>query len=136
MSPDGAFDAEICNRSNCAPIREILDRVGDKWSLYIIATLNDGPVRFSDIKRRVNGISQRMLTLTLRSLERDGLLTRKVHDDAPVRVEYQLTAVGSSLLQPIGELLTWALENRRRIEKSRATFDKVARSRVVRRVRR
>ena len=136
MSPDGAFDAEICNRSNCAPIREILDRVGDKWSLYIIATLNDGPLRFSEIKRRVNGISQRMLTLTLRSLERDGLLTRTVHDAAPVRVDYQLTAVGSSLLQPIGELLTWALENRRRIEKSRATFDKVARSRVVSRVRR
>ena len=133
MSPDEAFDAELCGRSNCAPIREILDRVGDKWSLYIIGTLNDGPLRFSEIKRRVNGISQRMLTLTLRSLERDGLLTRTVHDAAPVRVDYQLTVVGSSLLQPIGELLTWALANRRRLEKARAAFDKAARSSRVRR---
>ena len=130
---DGHIDAKTCESSNCAPIREILDRVGDKWSLYIIATLNDGPLRFSEIKRRVNGISQRMLTLTLRSLERDGLLTRTVHDAAPVRVDYRLTAPGGSLLQPIGELLTWALANRRRIEKSRATFDKAARSSRVRR---
>ncbi len=123
------FDSRICDRSNCAPIREILDRVGDKWSLYIIATLNDGPLRFSELKRRVNGISQRMLTLTLRSLERDGLLKRTVHGAAPLRVDYALTAIGSSLLQPVGELLTWALGNRRRIEKSRAAFDKAARAR-------
>lgn len=118
--------ARVCDRSNCAPIREILDRVGDKWSLYIIATLNDGPLRFSEIKRSVNGISQRMLTLTLRSLERDGLLKRTVHGAAPLRVEYALTASGSSLLRPVGDLLTWALGNRRRIERARAAFDKAA----------
>ena len=127
---NGPFDPGICDRSNCAPIREILDRVGDKWSLYVIATLNDGPLRFNEIKRRVNGISQRMLTLTLRSLERDGLLKRTVHGAAPLRVDYALTAVGASLLQPVGELLTWALDYRRRIEKSRAAFDEAARSRL------
>jgi DNA-binding HxlR family transcriptional regulator len=132
MSLSSTIDPDICSRSNCAPIREILDRVGDKWSLYIIATLNDGPLRFSEIKRRVNGISQRMLTLTLRSLERDGLLTRTVNSTASLRVDYELTALGSSLLQPIGELLTWALGSRRRIEKSRATFDKAARARLRR----
>jgi DNA-binding HxlR family transcriptional regulator len=132
MSPDGTLDSRLCSRSNCAPIREILDRVGDKWSLYIIATLDEGPLRFSEIKRRVNGISQRMLTLTLRSLERDGLLTRTVHDSVPLRVEYALTPLGASLLRPIGELLTWALGSRRRIEKSRAAFDKAARGRLRR----
>jgi DNA-binding HxlR family transcriptional regulator len=125
MSPDGTFDSDVCDRSNCAPIREILDRVGDKWSLYIIATLNDGPMRFSEIKRAVNGISQRMLTLTLRSLERDGLLTRTAFTSVPLRVDYELTPMGRSLLQPIGELLNWALGHRRRIEKARATFDRV-----------
>ena len=73
-----------------------------------------------------------MLTLTLRSLERDGLLKRTVHGAAPLRVDYALTAAGSSLLQPVGELLTWALGNRRRIERSRATFDKAARARLKR----
>jgi DNA-binding HxlR family transcriptional regulator len=127
----------ICDRSNCAPIREILDRVGDKWSLYIIATLNDGPLRFSELKRRVNGISQRMLTLTLRSLERDGLLKRTVHGGSPLRVDYALTAVGASLLRPVSELLTWALDYRRRIEKARASFDQppaaIAKARAARR---
>ncbi|MET0292299.1 MAG: helix-turn-helix domain-containing protein, partial [Steroidobacteraceae bacterium] len=77
------MSSRVCDESNCEPVREILDRVGDKWSLYIIAILNEGPLRFSELKRRVDGISQRMLTLTLRSLERDGLLTRTVHGTAP-----------------------------------------------------
>jgi DNA-binding HxlR family transcriptional regulator len=125
MSP-ATLSPDICGRSNCAPIREILDRVGDKWSLYIIATLNGGPLRFSQIKRGVNGISQRMLTLTLRSLERDGLLTRTAYNTVPLKVVYQLTPLGASLLQPIEELLTWALENRRRIERARVTYDRTA----------
>ena len=127
MSPGAALSPNICDRSNCAPVREILDRVGDKWSLYIIATLNDGPMRFTQIKRSVNGISQRMLTLTLRSLERDGLLTRTAYSTVPLRVEYQLTALGRSLLQPVDELLTWAVGSRRRIEKARAAYDRTAR---------
>ena len=124
MSPARADADDICDRSNCAPIREILDRVGDKWSLYVIKILEVQPQRFSQIKRRVNGISQRMLTLTLRNLERDGLLTRTVGTAPPLRVDYALTALGRSLLQPIEELLSWALSNRKKIEKSRATYDR------------
>ena len=114
----------MCDRSNCAPIREILDRVGDKWSLYIIATLYDGPLRFNAIKREVDGISQRMLTLTLRSLERDGLLTRTVFPSTPLRVDYELTSIGRSLRAPIVELITWALDNRTKMEKARALYDR------------
>jgi DNA-binding HxlR family transcriptional regulator len=117
----------MCDQSNCAPIREILDRVGDKWSLYIIASLYEGPLRFNGIKREVDGISQRMLTLTLRSLERDGLLTRTVSGAAPLRVEYELTAVGRSLRAPIVELIAWAIDNRARMEKARANYDRASR---------
>jgi DNA-binding HxlR family transcriptional regulator len=126
MKTGATLDSDLCDRSNCAPIREILDRVGDKWSLYIIATLNEGPMRFSQIKRRVNGISQRMLTLTLRSLERDGLLTRTAYSTVPLRVEYQLTPLGASLLQPVEELLAWALGSRRSIERARSAYDRDA----------
>jgi DNA-binding HxlR family transcriptional regulator len=114
----------MCDESNCAQVREILDRVGDKWSLYIIATLYAGALRFNEIKREVDGISQRMLTLTLRSLERDGLLTRTVSGSAPLRVEYDLTEVGRSLRAPIVELIRWAIDNRARMEKARANFDR------------
>lgn len=116
----------VCDESNCAPIREILDRVGDKWSLYIIATLHGGPLRFNEIKREMNGISQRMLTLTLRSLERDGLLTRTVSSSTPLRVDYELTPLGHSLRAPIVGLITWAIDNRSRMEKSRAAYDRSA----------
>lgn len=116
----------MCDESNCAPIREILDRVGDKWSLYIIATLHGGPLRFNEIKREVDGISQRMLTLTLRSLERDGLLVRSVSSSVPLRVDYELTAMGHSLRTPIVGLITWAIDNRASMEKARAGYDRRA----------
>jgi DNA-binding HxlR family transcriptional regulator len=124
MSPAIKSDFVMCDESNCAPIREILDRVGDKWSLYIIAVLHGGPRRFNEIKREVDGISQRMLTLTLRSLERDGLLTRTVAASTPLRVDYELTPVGQSLRAPIVGLITWAIDNRGRMEKARANFDR------------
>jgi DNA-binding HxlR family transcriptional regulator len=124
MSPASHGEFVMCNESNCAPIREILDRVGDKWSLYIIAVLHAGPRRFNEIKREVDGISQRMLTLTLRSLERDGLLTRTVAGSTPLRVDYQLTAVGHSIREPIVGLITWAIDNRGRMEKARANYDR------------
>jgi DNA-binding HxlR family transcriptional regulator len=124
MSPARKNDFVMCDESNCAPIREILDRVGDKWSLYIIAVLHAGPLRFNEIKREVDGISQRMLTLTLRSLERDGLLTRTVAASTPLRVTYELTAMGHSLRAPIVGLITWAIDNRARMEKARASFDR------------
>jgi DNA-binding HxlR family transcriptional regulator len=123
MSPRGNKFV-MCDESNCAPIREILDRVGDKWSLYIIASLYGGALRFNEIKREVDGISQRMLTLTLRSLERDGLLTRTVSGTAPLRVEYNLTEVGRSLRAPIVELIRWAIDNRARMEKARTNYDR------------
>jgi DNA-binding HxlR family transcriptional regulator len=124
MSPRNRGKFVICDESNCAPIREILDRVGDKWSLYVIAALHGGPLRFNEIKREVDGVSQRMLTLTLRSLERDGLLTRTVSVSAPLRVDYELTDLGRSLRAPIVGLIGWAIENRARMEKSRAAYDR------------
>lgn len=123
MTPRRTGTFYLCDRSNCAPIREILDRVGDKWSLYVIAKLYDGPLRFNELKREVDGVSQRMLTLTLRSLERDGLLTRAVYPTTPQRVEYELTGLGRSLREPIVGLLAWATENRGRMEKARASYD-------------
>jgi len=124
MSPARKNDFVMCDESNCAQVREILDRVGDKWSLYVIAVLHGGPLRFNEIKREVYGISQRMLTLTLRSLERDGLLTRTVAASTPLRVDYELTPVGHSLRAPIVGLITWAIDNRGRMEKARANFDR------------
>jgi DNA-binding HxlR family transcriptional regulator len=124
MSPRTKSEFVMCDESNCAQVREILDRVGDKWSLYIIATLHGGALRFNEIKREVDGISQRMLTLTLRSLERDGLLTRTVSASTPLRVVYELTPMGHSLRAPIVGLITWAIDNRGRMEKARANFDR------------
>jgi DNA-binding HxlR family transcriptional regulator len=126
MSPRSKNEFVMCDESNCAPIREILDRVGDKWSLYIIATLHGGALRFNEIKREVDGISQRMLTLTLRSLERDGLLTRTVSSSTPLRVDYELTTMGHSLRAPIVGLISWAIGNRSSMEKARAAYDRSA----------
>jgi DNA-binding HxlR family transcriptional regulator len=106
------------------PAREILDRVGDKWSVYVVGMLGGGPLRFSELKRRIEGISQRMLTLTLRSLERDGLVTRTVHPTVPPSVEYALTSLGRTLLRPVMALAAWAEKNRRRIQQARDKFDR------------
>lgn len=104
-------------------IREVLDRVGDKWSLLIIVTLQSGRLRFSELQRHIPGVSQRMLTLTVRNLERDGLVTRTVHAEVPPRVEYELTAMGATLLVPSLALAEWAIAHRATIETSRAAFD-------------
>jgi DNA-binding HxlR family transcriptional regulator len=108
---------------SCRPITEILARVGDKWSVMIVRLLGFGPKRFSEIKRAINGISQRMLTLTLRGLERDGLVTRTVTPSVPPRVDYELTPLGHSLFAPIDALGAWAFANRHEIESARARFD-------------
>ncbi|MEZ5211342.1 MULTISPECIES: winged helix-turn-helix transcriptional regulator [unclassified Gordonia (in: high G+C Gram-positive bacteria)] len=92
---------------NC-PTRDILDRIGDRWTVLIIGTLSDGPRRFSQIAHRIDGISQKMLTQTLRGLERDGLLTRTQYPEIPPRVEYELTPLGHSLRAPLHELELWA----------------------------
>ena len=95
------------NPSTCEA-RGVLELVGDKWSLYVVSFLGDGPRRFTELKRGVEGISQRMLTVTLRGLERDGILTRTVQEVMPPNVSYQLTAMGRSLLQFSGLLVQWS----------------------------
>jgi DNA-binding HxlR family transcriptional regulator len=104
--------------------REILDRVGDKWSVYIVAMLREQPRRFSELRRMIDGISQRMLTLTLRGLERDGLVTRTVHPTVPPSVEYALTTLGRTLIDPVLALVAWAEKNKGRIQQSRDRFDR------------
>jgi len=113
---------------DCRGVSEVLARVGDKWSVLIISSLGDGPRRFNEIKRMVGGISQRMLTLTLRGLERDGLVTRTVFPTIPPRVDYELTDLGRSLWKPVEALGTWAREHLPEIEAAKARFDKRAQS--------
>jgi DNA-binding HxlR family transcriptional regulator len=108
---------------DCRAVSEVLARVGDKWSVLVVVMLGDGPKRFNALRRSIGGISQRMLTLTLRALERDGLVTRTVFPTIPPRVDYALTALGRSLLTPVDALSGWALENRSRIQQARERFD-------------
>jgi DNA-binding HxlR family transcriptional regulator len=112
--------------SDCRAVSQILARVGDKWSVLIVSLLGDGPRRFSEIKRMVGGISQRMLTLTLRGLERDGLVTRTVYPTVPPRVDYELTDLGRSLWRPVEALGLWARQNQARIAAARQAFDERA----------
>lgn len=104
-------------------LREILDRVGDKWSVLIMAILGNGPRRYSDLRRAIEGISQRMLTLTLRSLERDGLVTRTVTPCSPPQVEYGLTEVGQTLSREVSSLISWSERHREYISVSRRSYD-------------
>jgi len=104
-------------------IRAVLDRVADKWTLLVVATLASGRMRFTELHRHVPGVSQRMLSLTLRNLERDGLATRTAYAEAPPRVEYDLTPMGRSLIAPALTLASWAIENNTDIETSRAAYD-------------
>ena len=107
----------------CRPVTDILSRVGDKWSVMVVMLLGPGPRRFNEIRRAINGISQRMLTLTLRGLERDGLVTRTIFPTIPPRVDYELTELGQSLRCPIDALGEWAFANRDKIDAARKRFD-------------
>jgi len=107
----------------CLATRQILDRIGDKWSLYIVALLANGPRRFNELKRGIDGISQRMLTLTLRGLERDGLITRTLYPTIPPRVDYALTELGNTLLTLVMALVNWANENQTAIAAAHKRFD-------------
>jgi len=109
--------------TECRAVTSVLARVGDKWSVLIVALLGDGPKRFNEIKRMVGGISQRMLTLTLRGLERDGLVTRTVFPTVPPRVDYELTELGRSLWKPVEALGSWARDNQDVIAAARQEFD-------------
>ncbi|MFF5209011.1 winged helix-turn-helix transcriptional regulator [Streptosporangium sp. NPDC000396] len=103
--------------------REILDRVGGKWSLYVISQLGTGTKRFTELKRGINGISHRMLTVTLRELERDGIVSRTIYAVMPPRVEYTLTAMGHTLLDAVSGLVVWAESHLDEIDAARAAYD-------------
>ncbi len=111
---------------DCLKVRRVLDRIGEKWSVLAIRMLGERPHRFGELRRALHGISQRMLTLTLRSLERDGLVTRTVTPSIPPRVDYALTPLGRSLWQPIEALTEWALVHHDAILDARAGFDATA----------
>jgi DNA-binding HxlR family transcriptional regulator len=107
----------------CRPLTDILVRIGDKWTVLVIGVLAKGPLRYSQIFKQIEGVSQRMLTLTLKGLERDGLVTRTVYPTIPPRVDYALTERGRTLIEPLHVLWTWAYENRDAIDETRRAFD-------------
>ncbi len=121
MSPT---NNRLHRKESCPAVRDVLNRIGDKWSVQIVALLGEGSMRFSELRRSIERISQRMLTLTLRGLERDGLVLRTVYAEIPPRVEYDLTKLGRTLLVPIQGLAEWAEENRTAIQENRAGFDR------------
>lgn len=108
---------------NCQAVSDILQRIGDKWSLLVVQNLGEGPQRFNEIKHGIGNISQKMLTTTLRSLERDGFVTRTVFPTIPPRVDYELTDLGRELSIPVKGLAEWAIANTGRINEARARFD-------------
>lgn len=118
--PEDALQWDV--REGCE-VRQILDRIADKWSLLVIALLEDRTLRFSELRRMVDGISQRMLTVTLRQLERDGLVERTVYPVVPPRVDYALTPMGRSLHATIQALVTWTEANQERIAAARGAYD-------------
>lgn len=115
---DSAPDAKACKA-----LGAILDRVGDKWTVLVVGALADGPMRFNALQRTTQGVSHRMLTLTLRGLERDGLVKRTAFPTVPPRVDYELTELGQSLTAPLKALARWASTNRDSVEASREAYD-------------
>jgi DNA-binding HxlR family transcriptional regulator len=112
--------------ADCRKVSQVLARIGEKWSVLIIMMLSGGPRRFSELRRDIDGISQRMLTLCLRGLERDGLVKRTIYPVVPPRVEYELTPLGQSLCEPVSALGTWAFNHIAEIDAARAAFDRRA----------
>lgn len=104
-------------------IREVLDRIGDKWTMLVTSTLSEGPLRYSDLHASIHGISQRLLTQTLKHLERDGLITRTAYAEVPPRVEYELTELGRSLLSAVTPMAEWAVAHHREVADNRAVSD-------------
>ncbi|WP_343031792.1 helix-turn-helix domain-containing protein [Microlunatus speluncae] len=128
-SPSDAGDTEECGdpfqwdtREDC-DVRQILDRIADKWSLLVIALLDGRTLRFTELKRTIDGVSQRMLTVTLRQLERDGLVKRTVHPVVPPRVDYELTPLGMSLHDTIQALVTWTETHQSEVAAARTSYD-------------
>lgn len=126
MSPRHIPDTEACDRWDAredCEVRQILDRIADKWSLLAIALLDRRTLRFTELRREIDGISQRMLTLTLRQLERDGLVDRTVYPVVPPKVEYRLTPLGTTLYATIQSLVTWTEAHQNEIAAARAEYD-------------
>ena len=112
--------------ATCMAMTDILNRIGDKWSVMVVGILGrHGIMRFNELKRTINGVSQRMLTLTLRNLERDGLVTRTIYPEIPPRVEYGLTELGRSLMGPMNALWAWAEEHGAEVGNARANYDAI-----------
>lgn len=118
--PGNPYDA-------ACPTRRILDSVGDRWTVLIVGVLGQGDARFSELRRRIEGISQKMLTQTLRGLERDGLVRRTVYPEVPVRVQYALTDAGRTLLEPLRALQEWSIEHLSDVSASQEAYDRVDR---------
>jgi len=111
------YDLDIC------PVRQVLDGIGDKWTILVLTGLKQSSLRFSEVRRQIPDISQRMLTVTLRKLERDGYVTRVVTPTVPIRVDYALSDLGASLVEALVPLASWALEHRDPVARSRALYD-------------
>lgn len=126
-SPSSEY-GQLCahNPDHGPAVRNVLERIGDKWSLLVIISLEAGALRYGVLKRQVVGVSQRMLTLTLRQLERDGLVERTVYPEIPPRVEYELTRLGRTLIDPARNIAHWAIENHPLIEAARERYDREA----------
>ena len=123
MSPRNTdVSVQVSDTDDC-PVREVLDRVGGKWSVQIMVAATSGPVRFSELERSIDGISRRMLTLTLRNLERDGLLVRTVYPTVPPKVEYTLTEMARELQQSLVTMNLWAERHRSAIAAARSAYD-------------
>ncbi|GIH07695.1 hypothetical protein Rhe02_57620 [Rhizocola hellebori] len=117
------MQAPVVHDEKTCQVREILDRVGDKWSLAVVNELGNGTLRFTELKRAIGGVSQRMLTATLRNLERDGLVLRTVHPVIPPRVDYELSDLGRTFLQTAWSLMNWANDHAADIIAARARYD-------------
>ena len=117
------WNASVGDLSSDCPVRGVLDKISDKWSMLLVMTLASGPKRFNQIRREVPDISQKMLTQTLRDLQRDGMVSRQVFETKPPSVEYRLTPLGASIIVPFGHLIAWASENHAHIDEARLEFD-------------
>jgi DNA-binding HxlR family transcriptional regulator len=125
MKP-GHLHGTDCHGADYRPVAEILSRIGDKWSVMLVGELHGGTRRFSELRRALHGISQKMLTTSLRGLERDGFVTRTVHPTIPPKVEYRLTELGRELAIPVRALGEFAIRNRARVQAARERFDEAA----------
>jgi len=123
QAPEPDRHEEDHDHAECRAAGQVLDRIGDKWTVMVVGTLSKGPMRFNAMMRVIGGVSHRMLTLTLRGLERDGLVKRTAYPTIPPKVEYELTELGRSLIGPLKTLAAWTQRNRCAVEAARARFD-------------